>query len=39
VLVSSALGGPKGQNVKSLYVSTTMGPGIRLDMADFRKGA
>lgn len=29
--------GPKGQHVKSLFISTTMGPGIRLDLAEFRK--
>lgn len=28
--------GPKGQHVKSLYISTTMGPGIRLDLGQFR---
>ncbi len=30
-------GGPKGQHVKSLYMSTTMGPGVKLDLAEFRK--
>jgi large subunit ribosomal protein L1 len=30
--------GPKGQHIKSLYISTTMGPGLRLDLAEFRKG-
>jgi large subunit ribosomal protein L1 len=29
--------GPKGQHVKNLYISTTMGPGIRLDLSEFRK--
>ena len=29
--------GPKGGHVKSLYISTTMGPGLKLDMAEFRK--
>ena len=29
--------GPKGQHVKSLFISTTMGPGLRLDLAEFRK--
>ena len=29
--------GPKGAHVKSLYISTTMGPGLKLDMAEFRK--
>jgi len=27
----------KGQHVKTLYISTTMGPGIKLDLAEFRK--
>lgn len=34
---SAGAGAPKGQHVKSLYISTTMGPGIRLDLAEFRK--
>ena len=29
--------GIKGQHVKNIFISTTMGPGIRLDMAEFRK--
>lgn len=29
--------GPRGQHVRSLYISTTMGPGLKLDMAEFRK--
>lgn len=29
--------GPKGSHVKSLFLSTTMGPGIRLDLNEFRK--
>ena len=29
--------GTKGAHVKSLYISTTMGPGLKLDMAEFRK--
>jgi large subunit ribosomal protein L1 len=29
--------GPRGQHVKSLFISSTMGPGIRLDLAEFRK--
>jgi len=27
----------KGQHVKTLYISTTMGPGIKLDLGEFRK--
>lgn len=30
-------GGLKGQHVKTLYISTTMGPGLKLDLAEFRK--
>ncbi|MDP2913661.1 MAG: 50S ribosomal protein L1 [Candidatus Omnitrophota bacterium] len=30
-------GGAKGQHVKSLYISTTMGPGLRLDLAQVQK--
>ena len=30
-------GGVRGTHVKSLYISTTMGPGVRLDLAEFRK--
>jgi large subunit ribosomal protein L1 len=37
VLTARAQGGAKGQNVKTLFLSTTMGPGIKLDMAEFRK--
>ncbi len=29
--------GTHGQHVKTLYISTTMGPGVRLDLAEFRK--
>lgn len=29
--------GPKGQHVKSLYITTTMGPGLQLDMGEFKK--
>ncbi len=36
-IMSSSPGGIKGQHVKSLYISTTMGPGIKLDLAEFRK--
>ena len=28
--------GMRGQHIKSLYVSSTMGPGIKLDMAEFK---
>ncbi len=31
-------GSPTGQHVKTLFISTTMGPGIKLDIAQFRKG-
>lgn len=34
---NAQMGGLRGQHVKSLYLSTTMGPGIRLDIAEFRK--
>jgi len=30
-------GSPVWQNVKSLYISTTMGPGIKLDLSEFKK--
>jgi large subunit ribosomal protein L1 len=30
-------GSPTGQHVKTLFISTTMGPGIKLDIAQFRK--
>ncbi|MCM8790089.1 MAG: 50S ribosomal protein L1 [Candidatus Omnitrophica bacterium] len=36
-IMSSNPSGPKGQHVKSLYISTTMGPGVKLDLAEFRK--
>lgn len=36
-IMSSNPSGPKGHHVKSLYISTTMGPGLRLDLAEFRK--
>lgn len=31
-------GSPTAQHVKTLFISTTMGPGIKLDIAQFRKG-
>ena len=37
-IMSSDTHGPRGQHVKSLYLSTTMGPGLKLDLAEFRKG-
>lgn len=36
-LMSSYTHGPRGQHIKSLYISTTMGPGLSLDLAEFRK--
>jgi len=35
-IMSSNPTGPKGQHVKSLYVSSTMGPGIKIDISEFR---
>ena len=35
-IMASNPSGPKGGHVKSLYVSSTMGPGIRLDLTEFR---
>lgn len=29
--------GPRGHHVKTLFLSSTMGPGLRLDIAEFRK--
>ena len=37
-IMSSDTQGARGQHVKSLYLSTTMGPGLKLDLAEFRKG-
>lgn len=37
ILSSGPQGGPRGQHVKSLYLSTTMGPGLKLDINEFRK--
>ena len=36
-IMSSNSGGMRGQHVKNLYISTTMGPGLKLDLAEFRK--
>ncbi|MCX5678547.1 MAG: 50S ribosomal protein L1 [Candidatus Omnitrophica bacterium] len=36
-IMSSNSGGLRGQHVKNLYISTTMGSGIKLDLAEFRK--
>ena len=36
-IMSSNPGGMKGQHVKTLYISTTMGPGLKLDLTEFRK--
>ena len=36
-IMSSNSGGVKGHHVKNMYLSTTMGPGIKLDIAEFRK--
>lgn len=37
IMGSGTQGGVKGQHVKTLYISTTMGPGLKLDLAEFRK--
>jgi len=36
-IMSSNAGGIKGAHVKNLFISTTMGPGIKLDLSEFRK--
>ncbi|MBI5143721.1 MAG: 50S ribosomal protein L1 [Candidatus Omnitrophica bacterium] len=36
-VMSSNPQGIKGAHVKSMYISTTMGPGVKLDLAEFRK--
>jgi large subunit ribosomal protein L1 len=36
-IMSSNSGGIRGAHVKNLYISTTMGPGIKLDLSEFRK--
>jgi large subunit ribosomal protein L1 len=37
IMSAGPQGGIKGQHVKTLYISTTMGPGLKLDLAEFRK--
>jgi large subunit ribosomal protein L1 len=37
IISAGPQGGPRGQHIKSLYISTTMGPGVKLDLAEFRK--
>lgn len=36
-IMSSNPHGMKGQHVKSIFLATTMGPGLKLDLAEFRK--
>ena len=36
-IMSANPGGMRGQHVKTLYISTTMGPGVKLDLSEFRK--
>jgi large subunit ribosomal protein L1 len=36
-IMSSNPSGPKGHHVKTLYISTTMGPGLKLDLSELRK--
>ena len=37
ILTSGPQVGPRGSHIKSLYLSSTMGPGIKLDINEFRK--
>lgn len=37
IMSSNIQGAVHGQHVKDIYLSTTMGPGVRLDLAEFRK--
>lgn len=37
IMSSNPQGGIKGQHVKAVYISSTMGPGLKLDLAEFRK--
>lgn len=36
-VLSTSAPGPVAQYIKSVYISSTMGPGIKLDLAEFRK--
>ncbi|MDD2731321.1 MAG: 50S ribosomal protein L1 [Candidatus Portnoybacteria bacterium] len=36
-IMSSNPSGPRGQHIKTMYLSTTVGPGIRLSLSEFRK--
>jgi len=36
-LMSANPHGVRGQHVKTLFISTTMGPGVRLDLSEFKK--
>jgi len=35
-IMGSNPSGPKGQHIKSLFISSTMGPGVKLDLTEFR---
>ncbi len=37
IMNSNPQGGIKGQHVKTMYISTTMGPGVKLDLSEFKK--
>ena len=37
VMAVNPQGAIRGQHVKSMHLATTMGPGVRLDLAEFRK--
>ncbi|MFA5147471.1 MAG: 50S ribosomal protein L1 [Candidatus Omnitrophota bacterium] len=36
-IMASNPSGMRGQHIKSMFLSTTMGPGLRIDLAEFRK--
>lgn len=36
-IMGAHITGTHGQHVKTLFISTTMGPGVKLDIAEFRK--